>query len=143
MKQITSTTQDNSGFTLIEVLIAMCVLTIGIFSLFSMQTTSTLSNIKASNITTASSWAMETMEEIIQMDYDDLADENGDGSAGLDETDSPDQQSTSDDDMYTVFYNVAEDYPLNGCKTLRIHIQDNNQRMQNNVTYQYIKEESI
>lgn len=143
MKQSVPTTTDHSGFTLIEVMVAMCVLTIGIFSLFSMQTTSTLSNIKASNITAASNWAMDSMEKIIEMDYDEFEDVNDDGAAGLDERDNPDEQSTSDDDMYTIYLNVAEDTPIEGCKTLRVHIEDNNHLMKNVVTYQYIKEKVI
>ena len=142
MKQSLPTIND-AGFTLIEVLIAMFVLTIGIFSLFSMQTTSTISNIMASNMTVATNWGMDSIEEIIEMDYDDLDDTNGDGTAGLDEIVAPDDQSTSPDDMYTIYLNVAEDSPIEGCKTLRIHIQDNNQQMKNVITYQYIKEKSI
>ncbi|MFT5697824.1 MAG: prepilin-type N-terminal cleavage/methylation domain-containing protein [Desulforhopalus sp.] len=143
MRHFPSTLHNDSGFTLIEVIIAMAVLTIGIFSLFSMQTVSTMSNIKASIITTASNSGMDLIEEIIETDYTDLNDINDDGTPGLDELTSPDVQTTSDDDQYTLNVNVAEDYPIEGCKTVRIHIQDNNQHMKNAVTYQYIKEKSI
>lgn len=136
-------TTDEQGFTLIEVLIAMVVLTIGIFSLFSMQTTSTLSNITASNITTASNWAMDAVEEIIEMDYKDLEDTNANGFAGLDDIAAPDDQTTSDDNLYTIFLNVAEDYPIEGCKTLRVHIRDDRQHLKNVITYEYIKEKAI
>lgn len=136
-------TPNERGFTLIEVLIAMVILTIGIFSLFSMQTTSTISNIKASNITTASNWAMDTVERIIEMDYNDLEDTNDNGFAGLDDIALPDDQTSSDDNLYTLYLNVAEDYPIEGCKTLRIHIQDDRQQLKNVITYEYIKEKAI
>jgi type IV pilus modification protein PilV len=129
------------GFTLIEALIAMFILTVGILSLYSMQLTSITGNSRASKITIGSNWAMDKIEELIEMDYDDLSDSYNDGEAGLDDLSGADDQETSSDEQYTLYWNVAEDYPIEGCKTLRVRVQDNNNILSNAITYQYIKEE--
>jgi prepilin-type N-terminal cleavage/methylation domain-containing protein len=70
---------NNNGFTLIEVIVALAVMTIGILSVNAMQTASIRGNFTANNITTASAWATDKVEEIFGMDYGDLTDQNGDG----------------------------------------------------------------
>lgn len=157
---------NENGFTLIEALIAMVVLAIGIFSLYSMQVTSIQNNSKASNITLASNWGAEKVEEILSLPYDNLIDTDGDGTAqdsdddGLDDVipindfglddiaevvgpAGPDGKVTSPDGNFTVFWNVAPDVPLPGTTTVRIHVQDNNQKMLNPVTIEYVKEGPI
>jgi type IV pilus assembly protein PilV len=152
---------NNKGFTLIEALVAMVVLSIGIFSLYTLQVTSIQNNSKASNITIASNWGAEKIEEIISTPYEDLIDTDGDGTDqdadnnGIDDSnndfglnditpaDGPDGNETSPDGHFTVFWNVAPDMPLEGSTTIRIHVQDNNQKMKNPVTIQYVKEGPI
>jgi type II secretory pathway pseudopilin PulG len=137
----------NSGFTLIEALVALGVLTIGILTMFTMQTGSVRGNFRASQITTASARAMDKMEEFNALDYDDdlLADErndsanqdaNGNGiddddeggpgmdgitNFGLDERTSATADHTITDlDGYTLYYNIAVNQPLENMKTIRV-----------------------
>ncbi|WP_027363110.1 prepilin-type N-terminal cleavage/methylation domain-containing protein [Desulfospira joergensenii] len=63
--------KDNQGFTLIEALMAMLVLTIGILALNSMQVSSTRGNSSANNLTVASSVAGDGFERLLNLDYDD------------------------------------------------------------------------
>jgi len=75
---------DDNGFTLIEVLIAMVVLSIGIFALFSMQANSVQGNANASAISEASNASCEKIEELLGIDFDDTIFDLGDHSeAGL------------------------------------------------------------
>ena len=150
MKRYPAALLNENGFTLIEALVAMVVLTIGILSIYSMQVVSIDSNSKSSHVTIASNSAAELVERIISTPHDDLIDSDGDGTNqdngapfgldddggnfGLDDLTlaTADGQATSGD--YSVFWNVAEDYPVIGVKTVRVYVQDNNPDMNNLVT---------
>lgn len=62
---------NQEGFTLIEVLTAMVVLTIGILSMYAMQITAIRGNSNANQITTASNLALSQIEEILAWDSSD------------------------------------------------------------------------
>ena len=63
--------KSESGFTLIEALIAMVILTIGIMSLYTMQITAIKGNATANRLTTASTVAADCYERLLQADYND------------------------------------------------------------------------
>ena len=65
--------KNTQGFTLIEALIAMLVLTIGILALNTMQTTSTKGNTTANKLTVASSLAGNSYERLLNMPYNATA----------------------------------------------------------------------
>ena len=154
---------DEAGFTLIEALVAMVVLTIGVFALYSMQVVGIRGNSLGNSISTATNISSQQVEDLISRTFDDedrLVDTNGDGTNqdpdkngideqgggnfGLDNVDAAaDYSKVTDDGFYTVFYNVAEDVPLPKAKTIRVIVRDNTRRMQNTVTMQYIKNGNI
>ncbi|WP_136808422.1 type IV pilus modification protein PilV [Desulfosediminicola flagellatus] len=161
MKLCIPTLKQDDGFTLIEALISMLVLSIGILSFYTLQLTSVQQNARASNITVATNWAAEKIEDIISYPYDNLLDVDGDGTSkdtdangidddgnyfGLNDTTiaaKPDGQQNSPDGKYTISWNVALDQPLPGNKTIRVHVKDNTNKMKNVISFQYIKEASI
>ena len=59
------------GYTLIEVLIAMAVFAVGILAIFSMQMTATSSNALARGLTENYTAAMDKVEELLSLPYDD------------------------------------------------------------------------
>lgn len=63
--------QNVDGFTLVELLVAMTLLTIGIFSVISMQVTAIKSNSIANRLSTASALAQETMDDIMAWSISD------------------------------------------------------------------------
>lgn len=65
------TLNNDSGFTLLEVLIVMVVLAIGIFSLYSMQIRSIRGNAKAQAITVAANTIRDTVEQMLGKDFND------------------------------------------------------------------------
>lgn len=174
MKSLYAPVAKQEGFTLVEAVIAMAVLALGIMALYTMQINSIANNARASNITIASSWAADKVEELLATPYEYLGDcedpvnpptdpaainscagdgtnqdadndgiDDDGGNFGLDDVTAaaiPDGQEDSPDGNFTVFWNIAVDLPIEGSKTVRIHIQDNNQFMNNMVTVQYIKE---
>lgn len=68
--------KGNEGFTLIETMIAMVVLTVGIFALYSMQTTSIRYNASANAITGSSTWAADRIEQLLESPYDNIVNGN-------------------------------------------------------------------
>ncbi|CAK8712443.1 hypothetical protein KKHLCK_01460 [Candidatus Electrothrix laxa] len=59
------------GFTLIETMMAMVVFTIGILGLFGMQSSAIKENLLANSITNGSTWAMDRVEQLLNLRYDD------------------------------------------------------------------------
>jgi type IV pilus modification protein PilV len=86
------TRSNNSGFTLVEALAAMFILTIGILTLITMQTMSVKGNAKARNLTVASTWGQDRIEKIFVAEFDDVVD----GS------------DTSPDGHYTISWTVDD-----------------------------------
>lgn len=153
---------SNSGFTLIEVLIAMAILTIGILSLFTMQIHSVQGNTKANRQTMESCLGSDQIEQLLAKSYNDtdLKDVDGDGTNkdldrngvddrgnnfGLDDvtTATADGNLFSPDGLYTIFWNVAVDYPMSNLKTIRVYVKDNNRPQSSPISYQYIKDDVI
>ena len=73
------------GFTLLEVIIAVSVLTIGILAVASMQISSIIGNASAGGVTEALAVCQDRLEELIglPLTHDDLQDENNDYDEGL------------------------------------------------------------
>ena len=89
MKNIIAKTRraiKEKGFTLVEVLVAICVLSFGLLAVASMQLAAIQANSTARELTDALNIAQEKMEELIALPFgdSDLDDKNGDDSAGLD-----------------------------------------------------------
>ena len=102
-----------NGFSLIEVLIAMMILTVGILSLYTLYITSIKGNSKGNSITTASTWAVDQIEYLMALDYShpDLVD----GSHG-----------PITKDLYIINWTVDDMFdntpPLDGSKNITITV---------------------
>lgn len=157
---------NEQGFTLVETLVALVILTIAIFSLYSLQVMSVRGNAIASAFTQSSNRTVLQLERLLGGKFEDLkiadeshnknnqkpdyvhaVDPNGKdfglnagaeseaskvretlrkGCAELEAVkDNADPvaacQDTSDG-RYRIIYNVAEDYPVKGVKTIRVHV---------------------
>lgn len=159
----------NKGFTLIEVLVAIVVLSIGILSLFALQTAAIGTNQAANQFTIASNWASDRIEILLRRPYDcitglpnchDLDDDNGDGTNqdpdnngidddggnfGLDNATpaTADGSFTSPDGLYTILWNVAIDTPVPNSKTIRVIVITQDNGMTRTVPMTYIKAKTI
>lgn len=143
------------GFTLIEVMIAIVLLTIGILAAGTMQISSLGGNSNANRITQASTLAGGRIESIMSKPYPpdpapadrfialdtDIKDTNDDKFAGLDNTDtagSPADHSVVDGD-FTIFWNVAHDYPIYNCMTIRVIVRRSDKGVMKTVSADYSK----
>lgn len=101
MKSITEVNQN--GFTLIEIMIAIAVFTIGILALTSMQIRAVQGNSFACGLTEASILAQDKMEELIMLGYND-----------------PNLNDTYKAGIYTMSWNIAVNVPYTNTKTISI-----------------------
>ncbi len=133
---ITSVDREG-GFTLLEVLIALFIFTIGILGLNAMQLSSIVGNSKANVITETTNIASSRIESLLFLDYSDPllsdvdndgtnqdanndgVDDNG-GNFGLDDATAATADHQLVDGNYTIFWNVANDLPVPNAKTIKV-----------------------
>ena len=74
--------RDNeAGFTLLEVMIAITVLTVGLLAVAGMQTAAIRGNDKAYRVTEGTTWAQDRLELLVALPYDDTRLAIGTGKA--------------------------------------------------------------
>jgi len=112
------------GFTIIEVMIAMTILAIGLLSIGTMQIAAVKGNKIAMDISKASYLAESKLEELLSLPFVDanVADANGDGALGLDAKTADTADRFEINGRYTLFWNIADDFPLNNTKTIKVII---------------------
>lgn len=116
-KQLT----EQSGFTLIEVLIAVVIFTIGILSVNAMQISSIKGNATANRITGSVSEASGQTELFVWTEYTDInTDSSGD-----------------------IAWVITEDDPFNGVKSVNTTVTKMDRGIAKAVTVTYMKADSI
>lgn len=117
------------GFTLIEIMIAIVVFSIGVLAIASLQIKAVQGNAHAKRITTSATWSQDKVERFISLPYffpsspdhhPDFIDKDGDGEAGLDDATPGTADYFEIHDLYTIFWNVAHDCPVDNTKTIRV-----------------------
>jgi type IV pilus modification protein PilV len=134
---------NKRGFTLLEVIVAISVLTIGLLAVASLQVSAIRGNASAFGITEATSWASDQVEKLIVLPYDhaELQDTNGDGNSGLENA-----TETTDDNpnpppahgKYKVYWNVAVDDTAEGTKTVNVIVTWTDHGIQKSVSIRNI-----
>ncbi len=104
---------EQSGFTLIEALMAMVIFAVGILALYAMLIAAIGKNVTANRITTASNWSQDKVEEVIGTRHVDLVEgaTTKNGCAGLGDWPNSDG-SIPEENQYTIYWNVAGDCTL-------------------------------
>jgi type IV pilus assembly protein PilV len=103
--------KEQNGFTLLEIIIAIFIFSIGLLAVASMQMTAIKGNYFSGTLTEASNWATDQMERLMSLPYadDDLA--AGDHSDDL-----------RQEGIYGITWNVLEDDTTNNTKTINITV---------------------
>lgn len=118
-------TRACEGFTLIEILITIGILTFGLLAVATMQVSAIRGNDFSSNVTEATILAQDKLELLSTLPYahSDLQDQDGDFDAGLSDSGaSADYSETpaAPFSRYTVSWNVSENNPVPDAKTIRV-----------------------
>ncbi len=118
--------ETDKGFTILEVLIAISVLTIGILAVSSMQVSAIWGNAFAIRQTEGTTIALDRLEKIMSLSY-----ENTDLAAGSHTDPSPPSG-------YSVVWNVADDSPLNNAKRVIVTVTWTGHGVQKDVSLERI-----
>jgi type IV pilus assembly protein PilV len=112
--------KPEKGYTLIEVLIAITILSVGMLALASLQTSGIRVNATANRITTRATWAQDRIEKLMAMSYSDPWLEEAGNSGNLDSAGNPHEVTT--DDNYTVDWVVDDDNPVDNAKLIIVTV---------------------
>jgi type IV pilus assembly protein PilV len=104
MEKGTRSLKKENGFTLLEVIVSIAILTFGLLAVASMQVTAIRGNDFASRISEASAWGQEKVEELSGLSYTD---------ADLDPNGNPHAEQNPPAG-YAITWNVDEDPDLDG-----------------------------
>lgn len=135
--------KNQSGFTLLELLIALVIFAVGILGVYTMQISSITGNAKSRAISEASVTASDRIERFLSVDYANWLDTDGDGTGqdtnvvggdgidddggnfGLDDTTTATADGADDHDgdgVDDIFWNVAFEFPYPNTKTIRVFV---------------------
>ena len=109
-KQRQGERDNEAGFTLLEVIAAVSILTVGLLAVASMQAAAIQGNDKAYRVTEGATWAQNRIEALMGLPYDDPLLDNG--------TDKADPISPAPNG-YSITYNV-EDGPVTNTKLITV-----------------------
>jgi type IV pilus assembly protein PilV len=112
---------DSSGFTLIEVMIAILVIVVGLLGVAGVATMVINGNTLAKEMTVATTLAQDKIEELKNTSYPNL------GSS-----------SDTQDSIYTRTWTVTADSPAGGMKTIQVAVQFSWKGSTRNVTLKTI-----
>lgn len=129
-REVLARAKSEGGFTLIEVIIAISILSFGLLAVATMQVSAIRGNAVAEWDTEATTWAGDQLENLACLDWDDalLQDTDGDGVNGLDDTGFDNDPGTAGDGdqapvvqgRYTIQWNVADNVLIGDTKTVHV-----------------------
>lgn len=117
---------NRKGFTLVEVMIAMAIFSIGFLAVGQMQMKSISGNASARIQTEATAVAVDRLERLAYLSYD---------HPDLDELTNPHQVNEG---AYSIVWNVTDDVPINSTKTINVTVTAANPNAKP-VSLQFIK----
>ena len=122
--------QDEAGLTLMEVMIALAIFSVGFLAVSSMQITAINKNAKSRNSTTVINIAKDRAEELMSLRFDhDLLrpgvhpDDYGDFTQANDNIDNDEDgqiDEAGETGHITISWTVTDNTPLPGTKSVRV-----------------------
>jgi type IV pilus assembly protein PilV len=118
--------EGGSGFTLLEVVVAVSILTFGLLAVASMQASSIRGNALADGMTESSTWALDRLEKLMTLPYT-----NANLSSGFHQDPSPPAG-------FTITWTVTDNSPFTDVKTLVLTIGWSEHGVQKTVSFRRI-----
>jgi Tfp pilus assembly protein PilV len=124
------------GFMLVELMIALLVLTIGILGMMSMQVKGIQTNSSARRITQSAVIGADHFEKLMGLPYDTAESE--------DDLLAPDSNHTRVDGRYTIEWTVSSiNTPIRNVKTINVTVSTQEAGQERSITYVYYKADKI
>ncbi|MEW6671450.1 MAG: prepilin-type N-terminal cleavage/methylation domain-containing protein [Thermodesulfobacteriota bacterium] len=117
-----------SGFTMIEILIAVSIFAVGMLAVASMQVSGIHGNATANVLTGAATWAADRLESLIVRPYDHI---------DLDPAGNPHSGGTQG--RYTISWTVTENDVMPNTKTIIVNVSYSDRGNPKNVSFTYYK----
>jgi type IV pilus assembly protein PilV len=126
--------KNQRGFSLIEAIVAMVVLTVGLLAVGLMQIGAMKGNTNATSRSSGVAVAQSVMDDLrsLPLDHASLLDPHagqldlGAAAAGGPTAVNADHDNgtitTPRGQVYTVFWNIADDFPIDSAKTVRVFV---------------------
>lgn len=118
--------KHEGGFTLIEMLVAISILSAGLLALGSMQVSAISGNAHSANVTDSSTLAADRLEKLLALPYT-----HADLSSGAHMDPTPPAGRT-------VLWSIVDNAPLANTKTITLKVQWTDHGIQKSVTMQRI-----
>jgi prepilin-type N-terminal cleavage/methylation domain-containing protein len=138
--------REKTGFTLVEVMVALGILAFGILAVGSMQVSSLQGTAAAGDVTEATLVAGNQLDQLMAASFTDplLVDTDSDGEAGLRDAtagtaDQPPVNVTVGGKTYTVFWNTAQNVGVNNTVTIGITVVWTDRGMQKSLYIRHVK----
>ena len=141
----TTVIRSEKGFTLLEVIMAISILTIGLLAVASMQASAIRGNAISRDYTKSTDRVQDRAEKLIALSISnvDLTDQDSDGVGGLNDTGANADGSDTSDSKYTVYWNVAEDWAggnaMTGVNTVRVIVVWDNRGTQASYSFDLMR----
>lgn len=119
--------ESQRGFTIVEVLLAMAIFLIGILAVLMMQIKAINTNSGARGVTQNYTWAMDKVEELLRLPYDDANLAAGSHTPASD-ADSIDNNCDGRIDeageagQILISWTVQDDFPVTDTKSVRVTV---------------------
>jgi type IV pilus assembly protein PilV len=134
--------RGEQGFTLIEVMAALAIFTIGILAVQGMQYTSVTSNFAAFKMTRSAGQGVDTVERLLDLDYNHALLAGG-TPAPVSHDDSEFPATWKKNENTAVTWQVTDDTPMPNMKTITVDIVTQAKGVNKTVSFLYYKAEII
>ncbi len=109
---LTSAKHGENGFTIMEVMIALAIFAIGILGVAHLHIRSTSGNTSSRTITEGTTFAVDRVEQLMTLPYDDSAWDAGTYNAAVTGSDSG--------ETYSLTWSITEDNPVPNTKQVAV-----------------------
>ena len=122
--------RNSNGFTLIEIIVALVILTIALLGLISTTVMVVKGNSFSKTMTTATTLAKDKLEELKSTNYASLS---AGSTTDYAKADSTQQGTQTAESMYTRTWTINSNSPATDMKTVEVNVQWNWQNVAHNV----------